>query len=80
MLQSKGAASFRSLFLDFVIEELKGEVDVTEGQNQGLSRDLILKSFGTAIVGIIESWFTNELSEPAEVVAKQMGTLLDRNL
>src|SRR3954471_3492473 len=46
MLGSKGAPAFRSHFLEFVIEELEGEVDITEGKNQGLSKDLILKFFG----------------------------------
>ncbi|MFP3919750.1 TetR/AcrR family transcriptional regulator [Lysinibacillus telephonicus] len=80
MLTSKGAPLFRSRFLDFVIEELKSDVNVTEGKNQGLSKDLILKFFGAAIVEIVEAWFNNGLSEPTEVVAEQVGILLDRNL
>lgn len=80
MLASKGAPAFRNHFLEFVIEELEGEVDVTEGKNQGLSKDLILKFFGAAIVEIVEEWITNGLSEPTQVVAEQVGILLDRNL
>jgi AcrR family transcriptional regulator len=80
MLASKGAPAFRNHFLEFVIEELEGEVDVTEGKNQGLSKDLILKFFGAAIVEIVEAWITNGLSEPTQVVAEQVGILLDRNL
>jgi AcrR family transcriptional regulator len=80
MLGSKGGPIFRSHFLEFVIEELEGEVDETEGKNQGLSKDLILKFFGAAIVEIVEAWITNGLSEPTQVVAEQMGILLDRNL
>ncbi|WP_336499174.1 hypothetical protein [Psychrobacillus sp. FJAT-51614] len=49
MLVSKGAPAFRSHFLEFVIEELEGEVDITKGKNQGLSKDLILKFFIAAI-------------------------------
>jgi hypothetical protein len=59
---------------------LEGEVDVTEGKNQGLSKDLILKFFGAAIVEIVIAWITNGLSEPSKVVAEQVGILLDRNL
>jgi AcrR family transcriptional regulator len=80
MVASKAAPSFRSHFLKFVIEELKGEVDVTQGKNQGLSKDIILKFFGAAIVEIVEAWFTHRLSEPTQVVAEQVGILLDRNL
>ncbi|MDN3015613.1 TetR-like C-terminal domain-containing protein [Paenibacillus sp. BSR1-1] len=80
MLASKGAPTFRSHFLKFVIEELAGEVDVTEGKNQGLSKDILLKFFGAAIVEIVTAWITNGLSEPTQVVAEQVGILLDRNL
>ncbi|WP_338787748.1 TetR-like C-terminal domain-containing protein [Metabacillus sp. FJAT-53654] len=80
MLASSGAPSFRNRFLEFVIEELKDEVDITEEKNKGLSKDVILKFFGTAIVGIVESYFTNGIPEPAQVVAEQVGILLERNL
>lgn len=80
MLSSKGAPAFRKSFLEFVIEELDIDLDLTEGINQGLSRNLILRFFGAATVEIVEAWITNGLPEPAEVVAKQMGLLLDRNL
>ncbi|MGG0285819.1 hypothetical protein ABEY41_12000 [Peribacillus butanolivorans] len=56
MLASKGAPYFRSRFLEFVIEELKGEVNIIEGKNKGLNEDVILKFFGAAIVGITESF------------------------
>jgi hypothetical protein len=64
MLASKGAPYFRSRFLEFVIEELKGEVDINGGKNQGLSKDVIIQFFGTAIVGIVESYFTNGIPDP----------------
>lgn len=80
MLSSKGAPVFRSHFLEFVIEELEDEIDVTEGVNKGLSKDLILKFFGAAIVEIVQAWITNGLTEPTQTVAEQVGTLLDRNL
>lgn len=79
MLASKGATTFRSHFLKFVIEELESEVDVTEGKNKGLNKDLILKFFGAAIVELVTAWIANGLSEPTQVVAEQMGILLDRN-
>ncbi|WP_025092718.1 TetR/AcrR family transcriptional regulator [Bacillus safensis] len=80
MLASKGASMFRNYFLTFVIEELEEEVNVKEGLNQGLNKELVLRFFGAAIVEIVEAWITNGLSEPTEVVAEQLGNLLDRNL
>lgn len=80
MLAGSGAPSFRSRFFEFVVEELKNEVDITKGINKGLSKYVILKFFGTAIVGIIESYITNGIPEPPEVVAQQVGILLERNI
>ena len=80
MLASKGAPAFRSHFLEFVIEELEGDVNVTEGINQGLNKEVLLKFFGAAIVEFVEAWITNGLSEQPQVVAEQVGILLDRNL
>ncbi|CAH0260495.1 HTH-type transcriptional repressor Bm3R1 [Peribacillus sp. Bi96] len=80
MLKSKGASAFRSQFLEFVIEELKSDVNISEGTNQGLSKDVILTFFGSAVVGVVESYFTKGIPDPPQVVAEQMGILLDRNL
>jgi AcrR family transcriptional regulator len=80
MLASKGAPSFRSRFLKLVIEELEDDLDLTEGKNQELNKDVILKFFGSAIVGIVESYFTNEISGSPKAIAKQVGILLERNL
>ncbi|WP_158268310.1 hypothetical protein [Paenisporosarcina sp. OV554] len=46
MLASKGAPFFRSRFLEFVIEDIKKEWNITEGKNRGLSEDIILEFFG----------------------------------
>ncbi|WP_144549272.1 TetR/AcrR family transcriptional regulator [Bacillus sp. X1(2014)] len=80
MLASKGAPYFRSRFLDLVIEEFKVEVETTEGTNHGLSEEVILQFFGSAVVGTVEWWFKNGMPLPARVMAEQTGALLDRNL
>ncbi|WP_054940634.1 TetR/AcrR family transcriptional regulator [Paenibacillus ihuae] len=80
LLISKGAPVFRNKFLEFVIEELAEDVKVDEGINKGLSKDLILKFFGAAIVETIIAWISNGLIEPSKLVAEELGILLDRNL
>ncbi|PJN88601.1 TetR/AcrR family transcriptional regulator [Bacillus sp. mrc49] len=80
MLKSKGASAFRSQFLEFVMEELSGDVNINEGENQGLSKEVVLRFFGSAVVGVVESYFTNDIPDPPQVVAEQLGLLLDRNL
>ncbi|MBM7651137.1 hypothetical protein JOC76_000586 [Neobacillus cucumis] len=79
MLASKGAPSFRSRFLELVIEEYRPEVDTSEEKNQGLSEDVFLQFFASAMVGAVEWWFKNGMPLPARVMAEQTGALLDRN-
>lgn len=80
MMASKGAPFFRTRLLEFMIEELKNEVVVTEGINKGLNKEVIVKFFASAIVGMAETFFTSELPDPPRVIAKQVGILLERNL
>jgi AcrR family transcriptional regulator len=80
MLASKGAPSFRSQFLEFLIEEFKDEVDNTNGKNNGLNEDVILQFIVTSYVGIVEWWITNGMPYPPRVMAEQVGILLERNL
>jgi AcrR family transcriptional regulator len=80
MLASKGAPSFRSRFLEFLIEEFRDEVDTTKGKNQGLNGDVLLQFIVTSYVGVVEWWLTNGMPYPPEVMAEQVGLLLERNL
>jgi hypothetical protein len=76
MLASKGAPSFRSKFLEFLIEEFKDEVD--KGKNQGVSEDVIVKFAANAYVGVLESWLKEGMPSPPDVISKQLGDLLER--
>ncbi|MBU8877418.1 TetR/AcrR family transcriptional regulator [Bacillus sp. FJAT-29790] len=80
MLANKEVPFFRNRFLEFVVKELKNEVNVTGGKNHGLSEDFIVQFFGAAIVGSVEWWFKNGMPYPPHVMAEQAGILLDRNL
>ncbi|MBU8589268.1 TetR/AcrR family transcriptional regulator [Priestia megaterium] len=80
MLESKGAHYFRSRFLELVIQEYSPEVDTTEGENKGLSKEIVLQFFASAIVGTVEWWFKNGMQVPTNVIAEQTGIFLDRNL
>ncbi|MFJ7941784.1 TetR/AcrR family transcriptional regulator [Peribacillus sp. NPDC096622] len=78
ILASKGAVYFRNRFLEFVLEELKNQVDIKEGENHG--EDVTIQFFGAAIVGIVEWWFKNGKPYPPHVMAQRVGILLERNL
>lgn len=79
MLASKGAPFFRSRFLEFLIEEFKDEVDNTKGKNEGLNKDLVVQFVASSYVGVVEWWFTNERPVTYQLLAEQLGALLDRN-
>jgi len=78
MLASKGAPFFRNRFLEFLIEEFKDEVDNTKGKNEGLNKDLVVRFVASSYVGVVEWWFTNKRPVTHQVLAEQLGALLDR--
>ncbi|MCW3791581.1 TetR/AcrR family transcriptional regulator [Paenibacillus sp. LS1] len=78
MLASKGAPFFRNRFLEFLVEEFKDEVDNTQGKNEGLNNELVVQFVASSYVGVVEWWFTNERPVTHQVLAEQLGTLLER--
>ncbi|WNQ14163.1 TetR/AcrR family transcriptional regulator [Paenibacillus aurantius] len=80
MLASKGAPSFRTRLLEFIMEGFKGEMDNEGGRNEELYEDVLLQYAGNAYVGVIEWWIRNEMPYPPQTMAKQAGTLLGRTL
>lgn len=82
MLTSKGGPIFRSRFLEFVLQELKNEENITEGSSQGLSdgEEVRIQFLGAAIVGVVEWWFNQEKPCPPHYMAQRVGALLEKNL
>ncbi|OZB95341.1 TetR/AcrR family transcriptional regulator [Paenibacillus sp. XY044] len=78
MLASKGAPFFRSRFIKFLIEEFQDEVDNTRGKNEGLHKDLAVQFLASSYAAVVEWWFTNEKPVPHQVLAEQLGALLER--
>ncbi|MCY7939610.1 TetR/AcrR family transcriptional regulator [Bacillus inaquosorum] len=80
MIVSKGSPTFRNRFLEFIIEEVKGEVNTAEGINIGLNEEVFVQFFSSAFVGLVEWWFKNRMPVPPRVMAEQVGLLFERNL
>jgi len=79
--EAKGApSSFRTRLLHYFMEGFKGEIDKESEKHRNLSEDVMLQYAGTAYVGVIEWWIRNGKPYPPEVMAKQVGTLLERTL
>lgn len=80
MIASKGAPTFRSRFLEFIVEEVKGEVNTKEGKNQGFNEEVFIQFFSSAFVGLVEWWFKNRMPVPPSEMAEEVGKLFERNL
>ncbi|AKG34808.1 TetR/AcrR family transcriptional regulator [Paenibacillus durus] len=80
MLASKGAPFFRKRFLEFVIEDIRNEWEMTEGKKSGLSEEVIVQFFAPAYVGLVEWWFTNGMPYPPDAMEEQVGMMLEKNL
>lgn len=80
MLTGGGSDNFRSQFLEFSVELLKGEVDTTEGKNKGLNEDIILRFVAAAYVEVVEWWFKEGMPHPPRKMAEQVGVLIERIL
>lgn len=81
MLNSKEAApSFRSMFLEYVMEGYKEEFHKTKEKNEGLNEEIVVKFAANAYVGVLESWIKDGMPNPPKSIAKELGTLMDRIL
>ncbi|WP_438445950.1 TetR/AcrR family transcriptional regulator [Gorillibacterium sp. sgz5001074] len=80
MLASKGAPSFRTRLLEFIIQGFQAEMDTAGSKHDDVIEDVILQYTGTAYVGVIEWWIKNGMPHPPQVMAKQVGDLLGSNL
>ncbi|WP_245946737.1 TetR-like C-terminal domain-containing protein [Paenibacillus cellulosilyticus] len=73
---SKGAPSFHNKFIAFLIEEFKDEMDKVK--NKGLSEDVIVKFAANAYVGVLVSWLKEGMPSSPDIMAKELGILLER--
>jgi AcrR family transcriptional regulator len=80
MLVGSGATFFRSRYVEFSVELLKGEVDTSEGKNKGLNEVIILRFVSAAYVELVEWWLKEGMPYPPRVMAEQVGELIERIL
>ncbi len=80
MLSNQGAFTFRELLLTFVIEELQDYVDFSDGINKNINREIYMKFFGSAIVGVIEDYFRKQEPNTSKLLSEQVMILLNRNI
>ncbi|MFT4105322.1 MAG: TetR/AcrR family transcriptional regulator [Lacrimispora sp.] len=77
LFMSQSTTLFRKRLLDFMADQLIPKIK----KDNGGDYDLILKKFlSMAVLGILESYFLNELGDDLEQVAKRVGRLVEQNL
>ncbi|WP_160719547.1 TetR-like C-terminal domain-containing protein [Bacillus sp. USDA818B3_A] len=60
------------------MEGYKEKLHKTEGKNEGLSEDVVVKFAANAYVGVLESWLKDGMPFPPKTIAKELGILLER--
>ncbi|WDQ30698.1 TetR/AcrR family transcriptional regulator [Paenibacillus marchantiae] len=80
MMASKGAGQFRNRLVEFLNEDFKEEVHLSQARKSGLSEDIILQYVVMSYVGVVEWWIKNEMPYPPEVMSEQLGELIKMNL
>ncbi|WP_326938542.1 TetR-like C-terminal domain-containing protein [Bacillus atrophaeus] len=74
---TKEAPFFLRRFLEFVIENIKNECNIT---TEGKLKVLFFSFFEAAYVQVVEWWFKNEMPYPPHVMEVQIEILLEGNL
>lgn len=80
MFVSKGAAQFRARLVEYLTEDFKDEVQVSQVRKSGVSEDIILQYVVMSYVGVVEWWIKNDMPHPPDVMAEQLGVMIEMNL
>lgn len=78
MLNSKGMPSFRDRMLKLMVKGIHEQLNMS-GINKGMNREILVQFMASAIVGIVEWWIHNKMPVPANELARELWTLLERN-
>ena len=80
LFKSTNTFSFRKKLLNFIMNDLEKKLDTSSTQNKKFDKDIILKFLGMAVVGVVESYVLEELTNDTDTVAKQVGLLVKKNI
>jgi len=80
LFKSKGSSSFRKKLLSFTMGEVDKKLNSNEYSHHNVDRQIILKFVGTAVMGVLESYVLEEVDGDVEVVATQVGQLVQKHI
>lgn len=78
MLNDEGMPSFRDRLYRLMSEGIREQVNM-DGINRGMNKEILVHFMASAIVGIVEWWISHKMPVPAEQLARELWTLLERN-
>jgi AcrR family transcriptional regulator len=78
MLNDKGMPSFRDRMHQLMVKGIHEQLNMN-GINKGMNKDMLIQFMASAIVGIVEWWILNKMPVPANQLARELWTLLERN-
>ena len=78
MLNSKGMPSFRDRMLQLMVKGIHEQINMS-GINKGMNKEIVVQFMASAIVGIVAWWINNKMPVPANELARELWTLLERN-
>jgi AcrR family transcriptional regulator len=78
MLNNTGMPSFRDRMHQLMVRGIHEQLNMN-GINKGMNKELLVQFMASAIVGIVEWWILNKMPVPANQLARELWTLLERN-
>ncbi|MDA2092053.1 TetR/AcrR family transcriptional regulator C-terminal domain-containing protein [Bacillus cereus] len=80
LFKSNSTLSFQKKLLTFIMGEIEKKLNTDTSVNKKIDKHIVLKFLGTAVMGILESYVSDEIDSDVAFVATQVGELIRRNI
>lgn len=80
LLSNKGIPSFRNHLQEIMNKQIREQIVQNNISLDELSKDIVVQFLSSAIVGVIEWWFTHTMPCSVEEITEQLWSLLELNL
>ena len=77
LFKSNSTVSFRKQLLSFIIKQVNLKISEF---NPEKNSEILQRFLSMAVLGIIESWLSDELKASMEQIAEEVGKLLEKNI
>jgi AcrR family transcriptional regulator len=77
MLTSKSATTFRNRLHALMVKSVEEQLALS-GLTKDVNQEIMVQYFASATIGVIEWWVTHSMPYPAEYMAEQLLSLMER--